>query len=159
MAISADLHSYADKNIPHKQQMIIKAFAKALEIIPRQLCDNAGFDATDMLNRLRVEHGKKGHLWAGIDFDHETVAINNLERFVWEPSVVKINAIQAAVEASCLILSVDETISTSFLPSSLSLSLSLSSPLFASNQEARRVSILLFYKEGDKERENKRDQT
>ena len=94
--------------------MIIKAFAKALEIIPRQLCDNAGFDATDMLNRLRVEHGKNGHLWAGIDFDHETVAMNNLERFVWEPSVVKINAIQAAVEASCLILSVDETISTFF---------------------------------------------
>jgi T-complex protein 1 subunit eta len=33
-----------------------------------------------------------------------------MEAFVWEPSVVKINAIQAAVEASCLILSVDETI-------------------------------------------------
>jgi hypothetical protein len=31
--------------------------------------------------------------------------------FVWEPSLVKINAIQAATEASCLILSVDETIS------------------------------------------------
>ena len=34
-----------------------------------------------------------------------------MEAFVWEPSLVKINAIQAAVEASCLILSVDETIS------------------------------------------------
>ncbi len=33
-----------------------------------------------------------------------------MEAFVWEPSLVKINAIQAAVEASCLILSVDETI-------------------------------------------------
>ncbi len=31
--------------------------------------------------------------------------------FVWEPSLVKVNAIMAAVEASCLILSVDETIS------------------------------------------------
>ena len=36
---------------------------------------------------------------------------NNLEKFVWEPSLVKVNAIQAAVEAACLILSVDETIS------------------------------------------------
>jgi T-complex protein 1 subunit eta len=30
--------------------------------------------------------------------------------FVWEPSIVKINALQAATEACCLILSVDETI-------------------------------------------------
>ena len=112
MEVSAYLHSYADKNIPHKQQAIIKAFAKALEVIPRQLCDNAGFDATDILNRLRVEH-RKGNVWAGVDFAGEGVA-DNLERFVWEPSLVKINAIQAAVEASCLILSVDETISAFF---------------------------------------------
>ena len=31
--------------------------------------------------------------------------------FVWEPSLVKVNAVMAAVEASCLILGVDETIS------------------------------------------------
>ena len=108
MEISAYLHGYADKNVPHKQQGILKSFAKALEVIPRQLCDNAGFDATDILNRLRVEH-RKGHTWAGVDFEHEGVR-DNLEAFVWEPSLVKINAIQAAVEASCLILSVDETI-------------------------------------------------
>jgi len=108
MEISAYLHKYADKNIPHKQQAIIKSFAKALEIIPRQLCDNAGFDATDILNRLRVEH-RKGNIWVGVDFDNEGVR-NNMEAFVWEPSLVKVNAIQAAVEASCLILSVDETI-------------------------------------------------
>ncbi|KAK1909920.1 T-complex protein 1 subunit eta [Pyrenophora teres f. teres] len=33
-----------------------------------------------------------------------------MEKFVWEPSLVKINALQAATEAACLILSVDETI-------------------------------------------------
>jgi len=108
MEISAYLHRYADKNIPHKQQSIIKSFAKALEVIPRQLCDNAGFDATDILNKLRVEH-RKGNIWAGVDFINEGIT-DNLEAFVWEPSLVKINAIQAATEASCLILSVDETI-------------------------------------------------
>ncbi|RSL62042.1 putative T-complex protein 1 subunit eta [Fusarium duplospermum] len=91
--VSAYLHQFADKNISHKQQTIIKSFAKALEIIPRQLCDNAGFDATDILNKLR----------------NEGVA-DMMERFVWEPALVKINAIQAAIEASCLILGVDETI-------------------------------------------------
>jgi T-complex protein 1 subunit eta len=109
MEVSAYLHRFADKNIPHKQQAIIKSFAKALEVIPRQLCDNAGFDATDILNKLRVEH-RKGNIWAGVDFVNEGIA-NNLERFVWEPSLVKVNAIQAATEAACLILSVDETIS------------------------------------------------
>lgn len=109
MEISAYLHNYADEKIPHKQQSIIKAFAKALEVIPRQLCDNAGFDSTDILNRLRVEH-RKGKQWAGVDFVNEGIA-DNLEKFVWEPALVKINAIQAATEAACLILSVDETIS------------------------------------------------
>ncbi|KAF2234744.1 hypothetical protein EV356DRAFT_446053 [Viridothelium virens] len=108
MEVSKYLHQYADKNIPHKQQGIIKSFAKALEIVPRQLCDNAGFDATDILNRLRVEH-RRGNVWAGVDFVNEGVR-DNLEAFVWEPALVKVNAIQAAVEAACLILSVDETI-------------------------------------------------
>jgi T-complex protein 1 subunit eta len=108
MEISSYLHQFADKNVPHKQQAVVKSFAKALEIIPRQLCDNAGFDATDILNRLRFEH-RKGNLWAGVDFDHEGVR-DNMHAFVWEPSLVKVNAIQAAVEAACLILSVDETI-------------------------------------------------
>ena len=57
---------------------------------------------------------RKGSKWAGVDFVNETVS-NNLDKFVWEPALVKINAIQAAVEAACLILSVDETISKSFL--------------------------------------------
>ncbi|KAH6891051.1 t-complex protein eta [Thelonectria olida] len=108
MEISAYLHRYADKNITHKQQTIIKAFAKALEIIPRQLCDNAGFDATDILNKLRVEH-RKGSTWAGVDFQNEGVT-DMMERFVWEPALIKTNALQAATEASCLILGVDETI-------------------------------------------------
>ena len=109
MEVSLYLHKFADQNIPRKQQAIVKAFAKALEVIPRQLCDNAGFDATNILTQLRVEH-RKGNIWAGVDFDNEGVR-DNLKAFVWEPSLVKVNAVQAAVEASCLILSVDETIS------------------------------------------------
>ena len=41
-----------------KEQLIIAAVAKALEVIPRQLCDNAGFDSTNVLNRLREKHAK-----------------------------------------------------------------------------------------------------
>ena len=35
---------------------------------------------------------------------------DNFTACVWEPAVVKINAITAASEATCLILSVDETV-------------------------------------------------
>lgn len=35
---------------------------------------------------------------------------DNLEACVWEPPIIKINALQAACEAACMILSVDETI-------------------------------------------------
>ena len=50
-----------------------------------------------------------GGLWYGVDVLNEDIA-DNFEAFVWEPAVVKINAITAASEATCLILSVDETI-------------------------------------------------
>lgn len=114
MAVSDYLKQAADalptsqRKQQGKQQGIIRSFAKALEIIPRQLCDNAGIDATNILTRLRLEH-RKGQTWYGVDFETGGVA-DLMEKFVWEPSLVKINAIQAAVEASCLILSVDETI-------------------------------------------------
>lgn len=147
MEVSSQLHQYADmaEGVPYKQQGVIKAFAKALEVIPRLLCDNAGLDATDVLNRLRVEHKNNGKKWAGVDLSTETpqtqlqngapisnpslanghstttpgapsvaqgtgVSSDLLAKHVWEPALVKVNAIQAATEAACLILSVDETI-------------------------------------------------
>jgi T-complex protein 1 subunit eta len=33
-----------------------------------------------------------------------------MENYVWEPTLVKLNALTAAVEACCLILSIDETV-------------------------------------------------
>ncbi|KAK9473977.1 TCP-1/cpn60 chaperonin family-domain-containing protein [Dipodascopsis tothii] len=107
MEISKYLRDYS-RTIAGKQQLVIGAFARALEVIPRQLCDNAGFDATDLLNRLRMRHAR-GETWAGVDFKTEDIS-DNMEKFVWEPALVKINAIQSAAEAACLILSVDETV-------------------------------------------------
>lgn len=107
MELSRYLREHA-RTITGKQQLIISAFAKSLECIPRQLADNAGFDATDLLNKLRMTHAQ-GNTWDGVDVDAEDVR-DNMAGFVWEPSLVKINAIQSAAEAACLILSVDETI-------------------------------------------------
>ncbi|ABN68296.1 predicted protein [Scheffersomyces stipitis CBS 6054] len=108
MELSKYLRDYA-KTVPGKQQLIIAAFAKALEIIPRQLCENAGLDGIELLNKLRSAHAK-GEIWYGIDFQKESVG-NNMKSFIWEPALVKLNAIQSATEAATLLLSVDETIS------------------------------------------------
>lgn len=39
-----------------RQQLFLAAYAKAMEVVPRQLCDNAGFDSTNILNKLRARH-------------------------------------------------------------------------------------------------------
>ncbi|XWS33173.1 hypothetical protein CRYUN_Cryun22dG0056900 [Craigia yunnanensis] len=82
----------------------------ATDVIPWQLCDNAGFDATDVLNKLRQKHalpyGEGAPYGVGINTGGIEDSFTN---FVWEPSVVKINAINAATEVACLILSVDQT--------------------------------------------------
>ena len=107
MEISKYLRDYS-KSIAGKQQLIISAFAKALEVIPRQLCENAGFDSIEILNKLRLAHSK-GEKWYGVDFETENIG-DNFSKFVWEPALVKINALNSATEATNLILSVDETI-------------------------------------------------
>ncbi|KAI5474828.1 hypothetical protein MNV49_002358, partial [Pseudohyphozyma bogoriensis] len=110
-AIEMELSKYLrdlSRSIEGKQQLIISSFAKALEVIPRTICDNAGIDATDVLNKLRMLHAR-GEKWTGVDVEEEGVA-NNMEKFVWEPSLVKINALEGAAEAACLVLSVDETV-------------------------------------------------
>ncbi|KAJ4455034.1 putative T-complex protein 1 subunit eta [Paratrimastix pyriformis] len=94
--------------IAGKGQLIISAFAQALEVIPRQLSQNAGFDATDILDQLRQKHFT-GFRWAGVDITNEGVC-DAFERCIWEPSNMKRNALNAATEACCLILGIDETI-------------------------------------------------
>lgn len=107
MEISKYLREHS-RTIAGKEQLLIGAMAKALETIPRQLCENAGFDATNILNKLRQKHATDG-VWFGVDIFNEDIA-DNMINCVWEPAVVKSNAITAATEAACLILSVDETI-------------------------------------------------
>jgi len=107
MELSKYLRNYS-RTIAGKEQLIIGAMAKAFEVIARQLCDNAGFDATNILNKLRQKHAQDG-IWFGVDVMNEDIT-DNFEACVWEPAIVKSNAIIAASEATCLLLSVDETV-------------------------------------------------
>ena len=111
MELSKALRAYS-RTIRGKHQMVIGGYAKALEIIPFQLAENAGHNATDVLNKLRQLHfastdgsGK----WMGVDILNGGV-VDTYKSFVWEPMLVKKNALASATEAACLILSIDETV-------------------------------------------------
>jgi T-complex protein 1 subunit eta len=107
MEVSKYLKEYS-RTIKGKQQLIMNAYAKALEVIPRQISDNAGFDSIDILNKLRQQHAK-GAKSFGVDIRDGGVC-DTFEQFVWEPSLIKLNSLTAATEAACLILSIDETV-------------------------------------------------
>lgn len=92
-----------------KSQLIIQAYAKALENIPRALANNAGYDSFEILNKLRSAHEKEEGRWMGVDIENGSI-IDSIKAFIWEPLVVKMNALKAATEAACTILSVDETV-------------------------------------------------
>lgn len=115
-AVEMELSKYLterSREISGKSQLIMKAFSKALEIIPRQLSENAGFDSTDIVNMLRTKHAEttssEDPCWYGVDVDVEGI-VNTFDSGVWEPSLNKLNSLAAATEAACVILSIDETV-------------------------------------------------
>ena len=111
MEVSKVLREHSRK-IMGKRQLIMNAFAKGLEIIPRQLCDNAGMDSTEVLNKLRKEHhcaGTAESKWFGVDVINEGIC-DTFKTGVWEPAANKLNSLAAATEAAACILSIDETV-------------------------------------------------
>lgn len=73
--------------------------------------DNAGLDATDVLNKLRQAHAQSGTAgrWMGVNVDADDIC-DTMAAGVWEPTINKRNSIRSAVEAACMILSIDETV-------------------------------------------------
>merc|ERR1719287_26130 len=97
-------------SIEGKGQLIIAAFARALEVVPRQLCDNAGFDPNDILSALRRKHAKDADgTWYGVDIEEGGI-LDAFAAGIWEPSDNEANSLASAAEAAGVILSIDETV-------------------------------------------------
>ncbi|KAH8081075.1 hypothetical protein JL720_8972 [Aureococcus anophagefferens] len=111
MELSRDLRAQA-LEVHGKDQLIMLAIAKALEIIPTQLAMNSGFDPTDVLNALRKKHADdpEANLWYGVDCDERDSIQDTMAAEIWEPALNKANSIYASCEAACLILKIDETV-------------------------------------------------
>ncbi|MBU7015854.1 MAG: TCP-1/cpn60 chaperonin family protein [Theionarchaea archaeon] len=116
MELEKRLSEYAG-SVGGREQLAIKAFAEAMEIIPRSLAENAGLDPVDMIVKLRSQHGKKGGETFGLDVFKGDVA-NMYSQGVLEPRKVKEQAIKSASEAAVMILRIDDIIAASELKSS-----------------------------------------
>jgi T-complex protein 1 subunit eta len=109
MELSKHIKKYA-LAIQGKEQLVGLAFAKSLEVIPRQLAHNAGLDAVDLINKLRQKHELSNE---GANFGinvYQGGLVDAYSTYIWEPTMLKNNVLGAATEAACLILSVDQTV-------------------------------------------------
>jgi len=87
----------------------VKVFADALEIIPKTLAQNAGFDQIEILMKVRAAHGK-GLIFAALDLNTNEVVDDMVKENVIEPVNVKKQAIKSASECAQMILRIDDVI-------------------------------------------------
>jgi thermosome len=109
--VSKQLREYAS-TLTGREQLAVKAFADAIEIIPRVLAENAGFDVLEVLGELRKRHDK-GEKWAGVNVLGEEEKITDMQELnVLEPLRVKLQSVKSAAEAAEMILRIDDVIAS-----------------------------------------------
>ncbi len=107
---AAQLKDWAD-NFDGREQLAIKKYAEALEIIPLTIAENAGMDPIDTMATLRSKQNQ-GQKWTGIDAKNTKIA-DMMAINVVEPIAVKEQIIKSATEAACMILRIDDVIAIS----------------------------------------------
>ena len=108
------LRDYATK-IGGREQLAIESFADSLEIIPRTLAENSGFNTIDIMVDLRAAHEKKDGMNMGVDA--LGAGVKDMEKLgIIEPLKVKEQSIKSATEAACMILRIDDVIASAKAP-------------------------------------------
>ena len=101
------LREYAS-TLKGREQLAVAKFAEAFEIIPQTLAENAGLDPIDKLVELRSQH-EQGNKNMGLDV-YTGKVIDMYENDVLEPLRIKTQAINAATEATVMILRIDDVV-------------------------------------------------
>jgi len=108
--LASHLKEWANK-FEGREQLAIKKYAEALEIIPLTIAENAGMDPINTMVTLRAKHSQ-GKKWTGIDARNTRVA-DMFSIDIIEPVAVKEQIIKSATEAACMILRIDDVIASS----------------------------------------------
>ena len=93
---------------PGLDQYAIKKFTEGLEIIPRTLAENAGFDANALVTSLIAAH-QQGNENAGIDIEEGKV-FNVADAGIFDLLISKHWAIKLATDTAITVLQVDQII-------------------------------------------------
>jgi chaperonin GroEL (HSP60 family) len=107
------LRAYA-QSIGGREQLAIEVYANALEIVPKTLVENAGYNPVDLIVELRSKHESESGSSYGINIDSGKP--DNMENLgIIEPLMVLSQAIQSATEVASMILKIDDVIAASGL--------------------------------------------
>jgi len=109
MEISKALVEYSSK-VGGREEMAIRAFGEAIEIVPWTLAENAGLDALNVIIELRKAH-TRGEVNRGLNAVDGTIE-DMYENDVIEPLKVGIQAIMSAMETATMVLRIDDIIAS-----------------------------------------------
>jgi len=93
-----------------REQLAVENFAAAVEIIPRTLAENSGFDPIDKLVQLKAAH-ERGEKNAGLDA-YTGKIVDMWQGGVIEPLRTKKQSVESAVDAATMILRIDDVIAS-----------------------------------------------
>ncbi|MFW6449810.1 MAG: thermosome subunit alpha [Nanoarchaeota archaeon] len=105
--LAMHLRKYSD-SLSGREQLAVKAFADACEIIPKTLSENAGLDTIDAMAQLTSAHEQKRR-WAGINVTTGEI-MDAWKEGVIEPLQIKTQALTSASEVAEMILRIDDVI-------------------------------------------------
>ena len=108
--LAKQLRDFAVK-VGGREQLAIQCFAEAVEAIPLTLAQNAGLDPIDIMIELRMKHQDSANKWFGVSV-HDGKVADMLKERVIEPLRVKQQAIKSSTEVACLILRIDDVVSS-----------------------------------------------
>ena len=108
--IANSLRTYAS-DVGGREQLAVQKFADAIEIVPKTLSESAGMYPVDTLVELRSKHKSKDGSVYGVDIMKNSVSDMN-KLGIYEPMMVKKQAIFSASEAAEIILRIDDMISS-----------------------------------------------
>jgi thermosome len=104
------LRDYALK-VGGREQLAIEAYAEALEAIPLTIAENSGLDPIDIMVELRSKHANPENKWFGVQVKTGKIA-DMLTDNIIEPLRVKQQAVKSATEAACMLLRIDDVLSS-----------------------------------------------
>jgi thermosome len=109
--VSHKLREWSNR-LDGREQLSAEKFIEALESIPLTLAENAGMDPIDSQVQLRAKVSTSSKPKYGIDVLNAKIADVSVKE-IFEPLAVKEQVINAATEASSMILRIDNVIASS----------------------------------------------